>query len=66
MPRTASQLHDGILECDRAVKTLKGAGFEHMAQVTREQRSRLVHELKRQAALGSRTAATTLRMLKIK
>lgn len=64
MPRTPSEVYNQVLQCDRKAKTLKGAGFEHMAQVAREERSRLVHELQRQADLGGRSAMLMLLKLK--
>lgn len=51
-----------IQECDKALKTLKD--FDHMAQVKREERSRWVHELRRQSGHGVKEATKFLSMVK--
>lgn len=52
-----------VQECDQALKMLRGSGFDHMAQVKREERSRWIHELHRQSSQGVREATTFLRKL---
>ena len=61
---TAKEVYARIQECDKALRTLKGSGFEHMAQVKREEHGRWVHELDRQAKLGSKEATKFRSMVK--
>ena len=53
-----------VQDCDKALKTLRGSGFEYMAQVKREERSRWIHELHRQSSQGVAEATKFLKMLK--